>query len=153
MPGARYRVPRREPTSITMNKRCEDPESRLAAIVASSDDAIVSKDLDGVITSWNRAAEQMFGFSAAEAIGSHISLIVPDDRLAEEAFVLSQVRSGVGIRHFETRRRRKDGTFIDIDLTLSPIRSSDGEVIGPPRWPATSPRRSACARLPTRPAG
>ncbi len=113
-----------------MKKACEDPESRLAAIVTSSDDAMVSKDLDGVIKTWNRAAEEMFGFSAAEAIGSHISIIVPDDRLAEEAFVLSQVRSGAGIRHFETRRRRKNGTFIDIDLTVSPIRRADGTVIG-----------------------
>jgi len=113
-----------------MKNPCDDPESRLAAIVASSDDAIVSKDLDGVITSWNRAAEEMFGFPAAEAIGSHISIIVPEDRLDEEAFVLAQVRSGAGIRHFETRRRRKDGSFIDIDLTVSPIRSADGVVIG-----------------------
>lgn len=113
-----------------MKNPCDDPESRLAAIVASSDDAIVSKDLDGMITSWNRAAEEMFGFPAAEAIGSHISIIVPDDRLDEEAFVLAQVRSGAGIRHFETRRRRKDGSFLDIDLTVSPIRSADGVVIG-----------------------
>jgi PAS domain S-box-containing protein len=107
-----------------------NPEARLAAIVASSDDAIVSKDLDGVITSWNRAAEEMFGFAPEEAIGHHISLIVPDDRLDEEAYVLSQVRSGAGITHFETRRRRKDGTLIDIDLTVSPIRSADGTVVG-----------------------
>ena len=115
---------------MTMKNPCDDPESRLAAIVASSDDAIVSKDLDGMITSWNRAAEEMFGFPAAEAIGSHISIIVPEDRLDEEAFVLAQVRSGAGIRHFETRRRRKDGSYIDIDLTVSPIRSADGVVIG-----------------------
>ena len=108
----------------------DNPEARLAAIVASTDDAIVSKDLDGVIVSWNRAAETMFGFTPAEAIGSHISIIVPDDRLAEEAYVLSQVRSGLSITHYETRRRRKDGGFIDIDLTVSPIRSADGVVIG-----------------------
>jgi PAS domain S-box-containing protein len=108
----------------------DDPAAHLAAVVASSDDAIVSKDLDGMIRSWNRAAQTMFGFAPEEAIGRHISIIVPDDRLAEEASVLSQIRSGVGIRHFETRRRRKDGSFIDIDLTVSPIRSADGTVIG-----------------------
>ena len=107
-----------------------EPEARLAAIVASTDDAIVSKDLDGVIVLWNRAAERMFGYTPAEAIGSHISIIVPDDRLAERRDVLSQVRSGLAITHFETRRRRKDGGFIDIDLTVSPIRSADGVVIG-----------------------
>jgi PAS domain S-box-containing protein len=108
----------------------DDPAAHLAAIVASSDDAIVSKDLDGTIMSWNRAAQAMFGFAPEEAIGRHISIIVPDDRLDEEAHVLSQVRSGKAITHFETRRRRKDGTFIDIDLTVSPIRSTDGTVIG-----------------------
>jgi PAS domain S-box-containing protein len=108
----------------------DDPAAHLAAIVASSDDAIVSRDLDGTITSWNRAAQEMFGFSPEEAIGHNISIIVPDDRLAEEAYVLSQIRAGVGIRHLETRRRRKDGSLIDIDLTVSPIRSADGTVIG-----------------------
>jgi PAS domain S-box-containing protein len=103
---------------------------RLAALVAWSDDAIVGKDLDGTITSWNRAAEEMFGYTAQEAVGRHIGLIVPDDRLAEEAHVLTRVRSGTSISHYETRRRRKDGTFIDIDLAVSPIRSADGAVIG-----------------------
>ena len=100
-----------------MTKPADNPEARLAAIVASTDDAIVSKDLDGVIVSWNRAAAT-FGFTPAEAIGRHISIIVPDDRLTEEAYVLSQVRSGLAITHFETRRRRKDGSFLDIDLTV-----------------------------------
>ena len=83
-----------------------------------------------MITSWNRAAEEMFGFTPEEAIGSHISIIVPDDRLAEEAYVLSQIRRGLGISHFETRRHRKDGTLIDIELTVSPIRNATGTVIG-----------------------
>ena len=113
-----------------MNNPADNAEAHLAAIVGSSDDAIVSKDLDGVITSWNRAAVEMFGFAPEEAIGSHISIIVPDDRLAEEAYVLSQIRRGLGISHFETRRHRKDGTLLDIDLTVSPIRDATGTVIG-----------------------
>jgi PAS domain S-box-containing protein len=113
-----------------MTNPADSAEAHLAAIVGSSDDAIVSKDLNGVITSWNRAAERLFGFAAAEAIGSHISIIVPDDRLAEEASILSQIRRGLGISHFETRRHRKDGSLIDIDLTVSPIRDRTGTVIG-----------------------
>jgi hypothetical protein len=106
------------------------PAERLAAIVAWADDAIVSEDLHGTITSWNRAAEELFGFTEGEAIGRHIGIIVPDDRLAEVAHVLSQVRSGVGVAHHETVRRRKDGTPVDVDLAVSPIRGADGAVIG-----------------------
>ena len=113
-----------------MTNPADNAEARLAAIVGSSVDAIVSRDLDGVITSWNRAAVEMFGFAPEEAIGSHISIIVPDDRLPEEAYVLSQIRQGLGISHFETQRHRKDGTLIDIDLTESPIRDTTGTVIG-----------------------
>ena len=83
--------------------------ARLAAIVDSSDDAIVGKTLDGVITSWNRAAERLFGYSAAEAVGQHIFLIIPDDRRAEEILVLQRLRRGEKIDHFETLRRAKDG--------------------------------------------
>ena len=83
--------------------------ARLAAIVDSSDDAIVSKDLNGVITSWNSAAEQMFGYSAAEAVGQHITLIVPEDRVAEDKEVLTRVWNGERVHHFETQRRAKDG--------------------------------------------
>ena len=113
-----------------MNSRDDNFESRLAAIVASSDDAIVSKSLDGVILSWNHSAERIFGFTPEEAIGQRISLIVPDELLTEEAYVLSRVRSGLGISHYETRRRRKDGALIDIELTVSPIRNAAGAVIG-----------------------
>ena len=104
--------------------------ARLAAIVDSSDDAIVSKTLDGLITSWNRAAEQLFGYSAAEAIGQHIFLIIPDDRRAEEEEVLTRVRQGEKIDHFETVRQAKDGRLIPISLTVSPIRDAAGRVIG-----------------------
>ena len=104
-------------------------EARLAAIVASSDDAIVSKDLNGVLTSWNRAAEQMFGYTAEEAVGRSIDLIIPDDRRDEEQYVLGRVRLGLGIEHYETVRRRRDGSLLDVSLTVSPIRVN-GAVIG-----------------------
>ena len=104
--------------------------ARLAAIIDSSDDAIVSKTLDGVITSWNRAAERMFGYTAEEAIGRHITLIIPEDRLAEEVNVLAHLRRGEKIDHFETRRRTKDGRLLDISLTVSPVRDASGKIIG-----------------------
>jgi PAS domain S-box-containing protein len=102
----------------------------LAKIVDSSDDAIVSKDLDGVIQSWNRAAERMFGYTAAEAIGRSIRLIIPADRQHEEDFVLAEIRAGRPVRHYETVRQRKDGSLVPISLTVSPILAEDGEVIG-----------------------
>ena len=108
----------------------ETAAARLAAIVSSSDDAIVSKTLDGVITSWNAAAERMFGFTASEAVGRHITLIIPKDRHAEEEHVLARLRRGERIEHFETVRMRKDGTAIDISLTVSPVLSASGEVVG-----------------------
>jgi PAS domain S-box-containing protein len=104
--------------------------ARLAAIVEWSDDAIVSKDLDGTITSWNRSAERMFGYTAAEAIGRSILLIVPPDRHAEERDVLGRISAGVSVDHFETVRLRKDGTPIDVSITVSPIRAPDGTIVG-----------------------
>jgi PAS domain S-box-containing protein len=106
------------------------PDWQLAAIVESSSDAIVSKDLVGVVRSWNGAAERMFGYTAAEMIGSSISTIIPPERLGEEQEVLRRIRLGDVVAHFETVRRRKDGTLIDISLTVSPIRSSDGTIVG-----------------------
>jgi PAS domain S-box-containing protein len=100
------------------------------AIVESSDDAIVSKTLDGVITSWNQAAERIFGWTAAEAVGRHITLIIPKNRHAEEEEVLTRLRRGERIDHFETVRIRKDGTPIDISLTVSPVLSPSGTVVG-----------------------
>src|SRR5262245_20013472 len=102
----------------------------LARVVESSDDAIVSKDLDGVIRSWNRGAERVFGYTAEEAVGRNIRLIIPDDRQDEEDRVLEQIRAGNPVTHFETIRRRKDGTLIPISLTISPIRDDTGQVIG-----------------------
>ncbi len=103
---------------------------RLAAIVDSSDDAIVSKSLDGIITSWNRGAERIFGYTSAEAVGQRILLIIPEERWAEEDYVLARLRRGERIDHFETIRKTKDGRRIPISLTVSPIRDAQGHIIG-----------------------
>src|SRR4029079_15211632 len=102
----------------------------LAALVESSDDAIIGKDVNGIIQSWNPAAERMFGYTAGEVIGKSITIIIPPERLSEEDYVLSQIRAGNKVAHFETWRRRKDGSLIPISLTASPIRGADGRVIG-----------------------
>lgn len=115
---------------ITERKKSEQASSLLAAIVDSSDDAIVSKTLDGIVTSWNKSAERLFGYTAGEAIGQHITLIVPQDRLDEEATIISRLRQGERIDHFETLRRRKDGTLLDVSLTISPVKDSTGRVVG-----------------------
>jgi PAS domain S-box-containing protein len=104
--------------------------AHLAAIVDSSEDAIVSKTLAGVITSWNRAAERLFGYTAAEAVGQHITLIIPRERWGEEQLVLARLRRGETIEHFDTVRRAKDGRFLDISLTISPVRDGTGRIIG-----------------------
>ncbi len=111
-------------------KRAERTTNLLAAIVDSSDDAIASKNLDGVITSWNKGAERMFGYTAEEAIGQNIRLIVPHDRLHEEAAILNQLARGERVDHFETVRVRKDGSMIDISVTISPVKDAAGVVIG-----------------------
>lgn len=115
---------------LTRQRTMETATNRLGAIVDSSDDAIVSKDLNGIVLTWNRAAERMFGYSASEAIGQSITLIIPDDRLHEEDEVLSRVRRGLKVDHFDTIRRRKDGTLIPISLTVSPIYDGAGHIIG-----------------------
>ena len=103
---------------------------RLAAIVESSDDAIVSKDLNGTVLSWNRSAERMFGYTAAEMIGQSIRKIIPQDRQSEEDDVVARIRRGDKVDHFETVRQRKDGTFVTISLTISPIMNAAGVVVG-----------------------
>lgn len=108
----------------------DDALAWLSAIVESSHDAIVSKDLTGRILTWNAAAEQLFGYTAAEAVGQHISLIIPEERLQEEPLILARIERGERVDHFETRRRRKDGALIDISLTISPVRNGSGQVIG-----------------------
>jgi PAS domain S-box-containing protein len=110
--------------------RLEREALRLAAIVSSSDDAIISKDLDGTIQTWNRGAERMFGYTADEAIGKSITIIIPNERLDEETEVLRRIRAGLSVEHFETVRQRKDGTPIHISLTVSPVKTRDGRVVG-----------------------
>jgi PAS domain S-box-containing protein len=105
-------------------------EARLAAIVESSDDAIVSKTLDGIITSWNVAAERLFGYSSEEAVGKSILLIVPPERHGEEADILRKLRKGERTNHFETERVRKGGRRVDVSITVSPIRDSSGTIVG-----------------------
>src|SRR6267378_3278738 len=107
-----------------------DAAARLAAIVESSDDAIVGKTLEGIITSWNPAAERMFGWRAAEAMGRPITLIIPEDRHAEEADVLARIRRGERIEHFDTVRMTKDRRLVEVSLTVSPVKDAAGHVIG-----------------------
>ena len=115
---------------ITDRKQADRANQLLRAIVESSDDAIVSKDLNGIITSWNQGAEMLFSYTAAEVIGKHVSILIPPERLDEEPSILDRIRSGKRIVHYETRRVRKDGTLVDISLTVSPVKDSQGNVIG-----------------------
>ena len=101
-----------------------------AAIIESSNDAILSKDLNGVILTWNAGAERLFGYTPEEAIGKPVTLIIPLDRLEEEPVILDKIHRGESIRAFETVRRRKDGSLVDISLTVSPIRDSQGRIVG-----------------------
>ena len=115
---------------ITEQKVADEKKATLASIVNSSDDAIISKTLDGIITSWNRSATKMFGLTEKEAIGKHISLIIPEDRISEETLIISNIRKGKKIDHFETIRAAKDGTKRYISLTVSPLKDSKGKIIG-----------------------
>ena len=102
----------------------------LASIVESSDDAILSKDLDGIITSWNKGAEKLFGYTANEVIGRTGNILIPADRQDEEPEILSRVRRGIRIDHYETVRQRKDGTLVNISITISPVRDAQGQIVG-----------------------
>jgi len=104
--------------------------SRLAAIVASSDDAIISKNLDGIIVTWNEGASRIFGYTPEEVIGKSITILIPPDRLDEEPAILAQLRKGQRVDHYHTVRVRKDGSFVDISLTISPVRNAAGEIVG-----------------------
>jgi PAS domain S-box-containing protein len=115
---------------VSERRRGEIAQARLAAIIESSEDAIISKTLDGVITSWNGAAERVFGWTAAEAIGQHITLIIPEEYREEERGVLARLRRGDRIDHFETVRQRKDGQLLDVSITVSPIRDGRGTIVG-----------------------
>jgi PAS domain S-box-containing protein len=102
----------------------------LASIVETSDDVIVSKNLDGIITSWNRGAEHVFGYTAEEAIGQPITIVIPPDRHSEEREILTRIRLGERIDHFETLRQRKDGSLIVVSLTVSPVKNAEGQIVG-----------------------
>jgi PAS domain S-box-containing protein len=108
----------------------EDADLRLAAIVDSSDDAIISKNLDGVISTWNAAAERLFGYSEAEAVGQPITLIIPADLRDEERDILRRLRAGERIEHYETRRVGRDGRILHVSITVSPVRNSEGTIVG-----------------------
>ncbi len=115
---------------ITEQASSDENKARLAAIVESSHDAIVSKNLNGIIRSWNKEAENLFGYTASEAVGKHISMIIPLERLSEENLIISKISKGERVDHFETVRVNKAGKKIDISLTVSPIKDEQGNIIG-----------------------
>ncbi len=115
---------------LTEAKEAEEQNAYMAAMVSSSDDAIVSKSLDGIVTSWNHGAERLFGYTAEEMIGQSILRLIPQERQEEEQTILGSIRRGERIDHFETMRRRKDGTLVEISLTVSPIIDRAGTIIG-----------------------
>jgi len=115
---------------LSAHKSIEQVSRRLIAIVESSDDAIVSKDLNGVIATWNRGAERLFGYMAHEVIGKPVTILIPEDRHTEEAHILERIRRGDRIEHFETLRRRKDGSLVTVSLTVSPVTDESGRIIG-----------------------
>jgi PAS domain S-box-containing protein len=114
---------------ITERKRAEEHAQRLASIVESSDDAIISESLDGIIESWNRGAERLFGYSPEEAIGQPVAMLVPDDRPDDSTTIIRKIRTGAAIDHYETVRRAKDGRLIDVSLSVSPVRNDRGRVV------------------------
>jgi PAS domain S-box-containing protein len=115
---------------ITERKRAEEATRLLAEVVESSDDAIISKDLDGRVTSWNKGAERLFGYSAAEMIGRPISVLAPPDRVGEMPAILERIKRGEGVEHFESIRRGKDGRLVNVSLTVSPILDASGRIVG-----------------------
>ena len=115
---------------VTDLRRAEQASRQLAAIVESSEDAIISKDLNGIIASWNHGAERLFGYTAEEAIGKSIGFLIPPERHDEEPTILERIRRGERIEHYETIRQRKDGRLLDISITVSPIRDAQGKIVG-----------------------
>jgi PAS domain S-box-containing protein len=115
---------------ITDRKEAMEAKARLAAIVESADDAIISKNLNGIIMTWNRGAERLFGYTAQEVIGQPVTILMPPDRVDEEPGILERIRRGESIDHYETVRRRKDGTLLDISLSVSPITDENGRIVG-----------------------
>jgi PAS domain S-box-containing protein len=115
---------------VTEYERAEEIRQRLVSIVESSQDAIVAKDLNGIITNWNHGAEQLFGYTAEEVIGKPVTTLIPDDHLDEEPDILKRIRRGERVDHYETVRQRKDGSLVEISLMVSPIRDADGRIVG-----------------------
>jgi PAS domain S-box-containing protein len=115
---------------ITERKRADEIAQQLASIVDTSDDAIISKDLNGIIRSWNRGAQQLFGYLAEEIVGKPVTTLIPAELHHEEPAILERLRRGERIDHYETVRRRKDGSKLDISLTVSPMRDAAGNIIG-----------------------
>lgn len=115
---------------ITDYKRAEEKSAMLAAIVSSSDDAIMSKNFESIITSWNDGAQRLFGYTAAEMVGESVLKLIPPDRLDEEPLILARLRRGERVEHFETKRMTKDGSLLDVSLTISPVKDPQGHVIG-----------------------
>ncbi|MCA1576419.1 MAG: PAS domain S-box protein, partial [Acidobacteria bacterium] len=128
------------PKDLPDNKSAKDSRAKLqsselapywlSTIIDSADDAIITKTLEGIITSWNKGAERIFGYTAEEAIGKPVLMLIPEDLPDEEPTILARLRRGERIDHYETVRVRKDGSFVDISLTVSPIRGPDGQIIG-----------------------
>jgi len=121
---------KKNPASPDNDTRTSEVDARLAAIVENSDDAILSEDLDGIITSWNGGAERIFGYSASEAVGRSISILMPPDSLDDMPGILDVVERGSTLDRIETMRVRKDGVRIIVSVTISPIRDRSGKVIG-----------------------
>jgi PAS domain S-box-containing protein len=117
-------------TEITHRRRAEQAAQSLAAIVQDCDDAILTKDLDGNITSWNVGAQRLFGYAPEEIVGRPVTVLIPEHRLDEEPSILGRIRAGLRVDHYETVRRRKDGSEVEISITVSPVRNADGEIIG-----------------------
>ena len=115
---------------ITARKHAEGANARLAAIVESSDDAIVGKTIEGIITNWNSGAERIFGYAPGDVIGKPITVLIPSDRHDEEPGILERIKCGERVEHYDTVRQRKDGTLVDVSLSVSPIKDATGRVIG-----------------------
>src|ERR1051326_3327499 len=130
MPGGEFPLFTGFLRDITERRQMEESRSQLAAIVESSEDAIISKTLEGVISSWNRGAEALFGYSAQEAIGKPMALLIPNDRTSEESDILARIARGEGIDHFETLRIGKGGRQINVSVSISPIKDTNGNILG-----------------------
>ena len=132
---------------ISARKRVEEVEGWLAAIIESSDDAIVSKNLESIVTSWNTGAERLFGYKAEEIIGKPITILFPEDRKDEEERILARIRQGERVEHFESTRQRKDGSLVEVSLTISPIKDAQGRIVGASKIARDITRHKEAERL------